>query len=338
MAQSYAKNQPAGFENHIKRVAIVGAGGQVGQYIVQELLKTGKHEVTAISRTGSKSSLPKGVKVAPVDYNDEKTLVEALKGQQFLFISVSLAAPQDTQDKLIRAAAQAGVPWVMPNGYGTDLLNAKLAEDNKTGKSTWPGPKAVEAHGVSSWVIMVSGFWYEYSLSAADWAWGFDLNNKSVTFYDDGNTRISTSTWQQCGRAAAALASLKVLPEDENDKSVTLSHWRNKPLYVSSFLVSQREMLDSVQRATGTTDKDWTITHESSKDRYERGLKAMFSGDKNGYKIQLYARTHYPNGDGDFQDKTANKLLGLPVEDFDEATQRGVDLWKSGYNAFARPQ
>lgn len=276
--------------------------------------------------------------MANVDYEDEQTLVDALKGQDFLFISVSLMAPQDTQDKLIRAAGKAGVPWIMPNGYGTDLLNEKLAEDNFTGKGTWAGPKAVEANGVSSWVIMCCQFWYEYSLSAADWAWGFDLPNKKVTFYDDGKTRINTSTWQQCGRAAAALVSLKVLPEDEHDKSVTLSQWRNQPLYIASFLVSQREMLDSVQRATGTTDKDWEISYEPSKDRYERGTKAMFSGDKNGFKVQLYARTHYPNGDGNIQDKLANDALGLPKEDFAEATKRGVELWKSGYNAFARQQ
>lgn len=301
-------------------------------------MKTGRHTVTAITRLGSKSTIPEGVKVANVDYDNETSLVNALKGQQFLFISVSLAAPQDTQDKLIKAAALAGVPWVMPNGYGTDLLNEKLAEENFTGKGTWAGPRAVEEKGVSSWVIMCCQFWYEYSLSAADWAWGFDFNNRKVTFYDDGNTRINTSTWQQCGRAAAALVSLKVLPEDENDRSVTLSQWRNKPLYIASFLVSQREMLDSVHRVMGTTDKDWEITFETSKDRYSRGTKAMFSGDKNGFKIQLYARTHYPNGDGVIQAKLANDALGLPKEDFDEATKRGVELWKSGYNAFARAQ
>jgi len=49
---------------------------------------------------------------------------------------------------------------------------------------------------------------------------------------------------------------LKELPDDESDTSLTLSRWMNKPLYISSFLISQRDMLDSVNRVMGTTEKD----------------------------------------------------------------------------------
>ena len=175
--------------------------------------------------------------------------------------------------------------------------------------------------------------WYEYSLTVAEWAYGFDYPNKKVTFYDDGKTPISTSTWLQCGRAAAALVSLKVLPEDENDKeSLTLSRWRNKPLYISSFNVSQRDMLDSVERATGTTDKDWKIEYEPSKERFERGKKAFAAGDRTGFGTAMY-----PDGDSHVpEDKLDNERLGLPKEDFDEATERAVGMWKSGYNPFGR--
>ena len=299
-------------------------------------MKTGKHTVTAISRNGSKSPLPKGINVASVDYNDEQSLIDALKGQQFLFISVAVIAPPDTQNKLIRAAGKAGVPWVMPNGYGSDPLNEKYIAENFSGKGLLAGIKAVEDIGVSSWIIMCCQHWYEYSLTVGDWAYGFDFDNKKVTFYDDGNTPITTTTWLQCGRAAAALVSLKVLPEDEDDKSVTLSRWRNRPLYVASFKVSQRDMLDSVERAMGTTDKDWEIDYEPSKDRWERGKKAMSPTDKTGFVTAMYARGHFPSGDTNVQDKLDNDILGLPQEDFDEATERAVAMWKSGYKAFGR--
>lgn len=67
MAQNakYAKDQQPGFTNRIERVAIVGAGGSVGKYIAQELLKTGKHTVTALTRTTSMTKLPEGLSRLP---------------------------------------------------------------------------------------------------------------------------------------------------------------------------------------------------------------------------------------------------------------------------------
>jgi tryptophan synthase beta chain len=73
------------------------------------------HILTAITRDGSKDKLPEGVKIAQVDYDDEATIFAALEGQQILIITLSVAAPQDTHSKLIKAAAKAGVPYVMPN-------------------------------------------------------------------------------------------------------------------------------------------------------------------------------------------------------------------------------
>jgi hypothetical protein len=299
-------------------------------------MQTGKHTLTAISRFGSKSPLPAGVKVANVDYNNEQSLVEALKGQQFLFISLAVTAPPDTQDILIRAAAKAGVPWIMPNGYGSDPANKTFIAENFTGVVLDSGIRAVEATRSSSWIIMSCQHWYEYSLTVGEATWGFDYANKKVTFFDDGKVPITTSTWLQCGRAAAALVSLKVLPDDENDTSVTLSRWRNAPLYIASFKLSQRDMLDSVQRVTGTTDKDWSITYEGSRERWEYGKKAMSEGDRSGFIRAMYARGSFPSGDTNVQDKLDNERLGLPKEELDEATGRAVGLWDEGYNAFKR--
>ncbi|PQK17146.1 hypothetical protein BB8028_0007g03450 [Beauveria bassiana] len=85
----YAKNQPAGFVDHISKVAIIGAGGNVGKHMTQALLQTGKGTVTALTRIGSKSVLPEGVIKDPVDDANEESLVGALKGQQFLIVSMA---------------------------------------------------------------------------------------------------------------------------------------------------------------------------------------------------------------------------------------------------------
>ncbi|KAH6608467.1 hypothetical protein Trco_001813 [Trichoderma cornu-damae] len=332
MSAKYAKDQPAGFANRIENVAIVGAGGQIGKHVAEELLKTGKHTVTAITRAGSTSRLPEGVRVVQVDYDDEKTLVDSLRGQQFLLISLAVTAPKDTQAKIIAAAAKAGVSWVMPNSYGSDFANKAFLTDIMSAASAEAGVGAVEKAGMS-WIYMSCGFWYEYSLSMGEGWYGFDFPNKKVTFYDDGKARINTSTWRQCGRAAAQLLSLKELPDDEEDQSPTISQWRNEVLYISSFLASQRDMLDSLNRVLDTTDDDWQISYEPTDARYKKGLEIFKNGSIVGLGVAMYSRAFYPNGDGNFEAKygLANKALGLPEESFDEATKLGVEMADEGF-------
>lgn len=56
--------------------------------------------------------------------------------------------------------------------------------------------KLIEEVGKSSYIGLSTGFWYEWSLAIAP-AYGFDFANRSITFFDDGRTKISTSTWPQ---------------------------------------------------------------------------------------------------------------------------------------------
>ncbi|KAK7227392.1 hypothetical protein V2G26_015395 [Clonostachys chloroleuca] len=336
-SKQYANTQPAGFTNRIERVAVVGASGTVGTGVVRELLKTGKHTVTAITRaSGGSANLPEGVKVAPVDYDDEASLIAALKGQQFLMISLPSSAIPTIQPKLIAAAGKAGVPYIMPNCYGPDFVNESLSKETLTGDMVRGGLADVEKTGTASWIALVCSFWYEFSLSFNANSYGFDIPNKKVTFFDDGSTAINTSTWDQCGRAVASLLSLKELPDDESDRSATVSDWKNRPLYISSFKVSQREMLDSIQRVQGTTDADWVIEHESSSERYKRGQELLKTGDYGGFVICLYTRVFYPNGDGDIEERygLANEVLGLPKEDLDEASARAIELAAKNANPY----
>lgn len=248
----------------------------------------------------------------------------ALQGQQFLIITMSVTAPRNTHSKLMQAAAKAGIPYVMPNCYGTDFTNESLSKAMLTGDEVRAGCAEIEATGVSSWIALACSLWYEYSLvSGPEW-FGFDFKEKKLTFYDNGDTKINVSRWEQCGRAVAALLSLKELPEDENDQSATVSSWRNKPLYISSFLLSQKDMLESWKRVTGEKDEDWTIDYEPTAERYKR--RAVF------------AWVFYPNGDGDYEHEhgLANTSLGLPKEDLDARTKVAKEMIERGYSYFAR--
>lgn len=131
-----------------------------------------------------------------------------------------------------------------------------------------------------------------------------------------------------CVRAVASVLSLKELPEHAEDASPTLSHSRNGPFYVSSFLISQRDMFESVKRVTKTTDADWTISHDSAEKRWKDGTAAVHQGDFGQFTKMLYSRMFLPTGDGDCQSRRGvdNDVLRLPGDDLDTWTAVAVRM------------
>ncbi|KAI4198269.1 MAG: hypothetical protein LQ346_002809 [Caloplaca aetnensis] len=341
MAQEYAATQPQGFKNYIENVAIVGlhsmftipqAAGYSGKYIVEELLRNGKQKVTAITREGGTSQMPAGIDVKKVNYDDHAALTEALRGQDALIITMGVRAPPEQQTKLIEAAAAAGVPWVLPNEFGNDNANESLRTDVMINAVKTQYREHIEKLGKSSWIGIACGFWYEFSLGGGPDTYGFDLKNRSLVLFDDGTQAISTSTLPQVGRGVANLLGLKILRDDENDKSPCLSDFKNKFAYIASFVVNQKEMLESVLRVTKTEEKDWKITHEPTKERYERGNEMFKAGSREGMRISMYTRNFYPDGSGNFAVTRGldNDKFGLPKEDLDEYTTLAIQWATDG--------
>ncbi|KAK9240597.1 hypothetical protein V1525DRAFT_416737 [Lipomyces kononenkoae] len=329
MAETYVGNQPQRFdENHIKNVAVVGAGGTVGKFITEALLKTGKHNVTAITRQDGSSILPAGVNVAKVNYDDQSSLVVALQGQEVLVITMGVTAPAGQQNKLIEAAATAGVPWILPNEFGGDPLNNEIGNDIFLGPAKAKYRDYIEQLGKSSWIGIACGFWYEFSLGGGPNRYGFDFNNRTITLMDNGTTKINTSTWSQCGRAVASLLSLKILRDSEDDTRPCLANFKNKCVYISSFTVGQKDMLDSVLRVTGTSITDWNVTHTTAQERFQSGQEDFRHGNLEGFVRLLYSRDFFPESNGNFEATKGlhNDILGLPDEDLDEFTKIGIQL------------
>jgi hypothetical protein len=163
--------------------------------------------------------------------------------------------------------------------------------------------------------------------------YGFDFDAKSVIFYDDGTTKIDTSTWKTCGAAVGNLLALPILPQDELDTSPTISNWKNTFLRVSTFQLTQKDIFASVLRVTGTREADWNITYQPAQKRFEEGKAMMQKGNMAGFGQLLYARAFYADGVGNFskRSKLDNEVLGLEREELDEATRFGIGLHESGY-------
>lgn len=334
---STTKTTTAADDNHIHKIAIVGATGQIGTPIVSALLasSSNKFTITALTRSSSSTPIPKGIVSVPISYDSHDSLVSALKGQDVLIITLSVRAPPDTQAKLITAAADAGVPFVFPNVWGCDPSDPIVAKDMIIGDAIRGATKSIEEKGVGKWIGVVTGFWYEYSVALGPWSFGFDWTKAKgerggeVTFMSGGETKMCTSTFEQVGRAMAALLSLPIRGEPGR----SLDSFANQWVYISSFRVSQRDMLDSILRVTGDQSNDWTIKHEDAQTRYEEGQAEMKNPESTpgerqlGFAKQLYSRFFYPGkGANDFEDKLSNDVLGLPKEDLDASTRRAVEM------------
>jgi hypothetical protein len=183
--------------------------------------------------------------------------------------------------------------------------------------------------------LCVDGFLVRVESSHSP-GFGFDIEKRSVTFIDDGETKITISTWPQVGRAVASLLSLKVSPDGPDDKSPSLESFKNRYLYIGSFTINQKDMLESLLRVTKTSINDWTVTKESHEERHAAGREAMNGGDRMGFAKAMYTRVFYPD-DGGNTEKTRgldNDVLGLPKEDLDEATKAAVKRSEEGKRGY----
>ncbi len=98
-------------------IAITGASGQLGQLVIEDLLKTvAAEQVVAIVRNPAKVSelAERGVQVRAASYEDKAALVQALTGiEKLLLISSSEVGQRAVQHRnVIEAAKEAGVKLI----------------------------------------------------------------------------------------------------------------------------------------------------------------------------------------------------------------------------------
>ncbi|WP_210450351.1 NAD(P)-dependent oxidoreductase [Pantoea ananatis] len=88
------------------KIALIGASGQAGSRILNELASRG-HTITAIARSPDKITLTRGVIPAAGDINDPQALAQLLAGHDVVVSAVHFSASDP--DKLIGAVKASGV-------------------------------------------------------------------------------------------------------------------------------------------------------------------------------------------------------------------------------------
>lgn len=276
------------------KIAVAGATGNLGPAIVKALLDA-NFQVVAFSRSGKSEGLPSSVKTVQVDYASVPSLVNALKSNGIDAI-VSNLPKHDDQPPLIDAAIEAGVKRFLPSDFGSNLSgNANVAK-----LPVFQGKVLVQDYlkkkqDQIDWTVIVNGVFFDWGLEK-----GFLVNKHGgpTTLFDDPNTKISTTTLADVGKAVAG-----VLKHPAETKNTTV--------YVQSTSISQNELLAIAKKVKPgmeitTENVDTEELLKSSLASLEKGEdvhNAMF----NFLKVSIFNK----NYGSDWNDKNDNALLGV---------------------------
>jgi uncharacterized protein YbjT (DUF2867 family) len=303
-----------------RKIAMVGATGTVGSPTLAALIETNIHTITAVTRSESTAEFPSGVHVKKGDYANHAFLVSALKDQDVLIMQLNMF-PQamDAQIALIEAAAEAGVRWVLPTEFGSDI-NSSLAQEFPMMSMKKKYRDLIEEKGMN-WVAIVNNPWFDWSLKQG--MWNVDIPGKKATLNNVGDAKFNTTTLGQVGRGVAALLSL---PDDK------LNGYRNSAVYLRSFLTSQREILDSAIRATGTKESDWEVKTQNPEVTIQAARDAVAAGNPMAFVGEFYTAHMQEGRGGNYEEKAAKDaaVLGLEKENLDEVIKRVVKELEAG--------
>ena len=295
-----------------RNIAMIGASGNIGRATLDRLLfhaeSNTKHNITAIVRPESTSEFPSTVNVKKISFDDTQALTEALTGQDVLVLQLGHTALKYNEN-LIRSAAKAGVKYVLPTEFGSDTtapLGQKLAmlQHKRVNRDL------IEELGMS-WIGISTNPWLDYCLNA-NGLLGINVKEREATLWDGGNTTMSFSVLKQAGQVTAEVLAL---PDSE------FARYKNGYFYTASIHTTERELLASVMRATGTTEADWTVKEGDIDEAIAKG-DALEEKDPFAAMFVKFAPLHWKSGyGGDLSAKVEDLTrFGLESQDLDAIT------------------
>ncbi|TVY63671.1 Isoflavone reductase-like protein PCBER [Fusarium oxysporum f. sp. cubense] len=223
-------------------IAVAGAAGDLGSAVFKSLIDSNKFNLTVLTRIGSKSTFPEGIKVIQVDYNSLDSLTSALQGQDAVVSTVgSLAIPSQTL--LIDAAVATGVKRFLPSEFGSNLsipsvrklplLRTKVDIEDKL--------VALANEGKISYTFVYSSAFLDWGLTHNLF---IDFDKAEATLWDGGNTEFSTTTLASIGQAVVGVLTH---PEETKDRAV----------YIHDTVLTQNKLLEIARELN--PGKKWTV-------------------------------------------------------------------------------
>lgn len=116
--------------SQIKNVVVVGATGNLGTVVTKALVEAKTFSITAVSRNPPSASFPSSpsLTIKTGDYTSPSFLSKIFAGQDAVVFTLHYSAIPDLEIRMIEAAAEAGVKWIFPVEFGSDLANKNIEE------------------------------------------------------------------------------------------------------------------------------------------------------------------------------------------------------------------
>ena len=288
----------------ITNVALAGASGSLGKPVLEHLLN-GNFTVTVLTREGSTSTFPAGVRVVKVDYTSEENLTAALRGQHAL-ISTLATEVVSSQDILIKAAIAARVYRIIPSEFGSDDFleaNRKLPvyfQKIAIQKVLEEGVKHTD--GEVTYTCVLNNIFLDWAI---DYGFLIDAKNKRVILYDGGETRYSTTPLH-----AVAKGVVGVLKHPQETA--------NRAVRIHGTVLTQKRVLELGKRALG--EDGWTVTESNTEDGLKEGLELFERepGNVMGWALKMLESAIFSSKHSPVFAEVDNKLLGVPDVDDEE--------------------
>ncbi|OJD29109.1 uncharacterized protein BKCO1_930001 [Diplodia corticola] len=293
----------------IKNVVLIGAGGNLGPYILKEFLAAPGLNVNVLSRPDSKSTFPADVTVLKSDYT-VPSLTSAFRSAHADVVVSLVGTPGfGAQQAFIDAAIAAGVRRFVPSEFGSDT-------SNKAVLSLVPflnGKREVvdylkSKEGAIEWTGVVTGPFFDWGLKVG--FLGFDVAGRKASVWDGGVARWGTTNVKDIGRALVGL----VTRGEAWEKSA------NRYVYVAGFVVTQKEVLAAFEKVTG---EKWSVEEVSVEARAKAAREGIEKGDFGKAADLLLAATFGKEELGTLPELW-NEVVGLPAKGDLELTVKEV--------------
>ncbi|KAJ2997655.1 hypothetical protein NUW58_g586 [Xylaria curta] len=232
-------------------VLLIGATGFIGSAVLEAFERDSGFNLTLLQRASSKSRLPSHLKVITIaDSYPMEELTAAFKGQDVVVNCMTTLSVGD-QFRMVDAAIAAGVQRYVPSEYGLNNMNPAAQSLN----SVFEEKGKVQAYlrakaeqGQIEWMSITCGIWLKWG-AAHDFA-GMHVQEQRFVFWDDGTGYFSCTTEEN---TVAGLVQALKIPEET----------KNTNVFLSDFAITQKQLLDAIERVQGVKYKTETVSSEN---------------------------------------------------------------------------
>ncbi|KAH8799531.1 isoflavone reductase family protein-like protein CipA [Flagelloscypha sp. PMI_526] len=291
----------------VKKVMLLGAGGNLGPAVLDAFLASKTFEVTVLTRPSSKSTFPPGVDVVKAEYTLPE-LQAAFTGQDVV-ISMVGGSAFTAQKIIVDAAIAAGVKRFFPSEFGALINDKAIAFAPVLQEKKNVVDYLISKESSISWTAIQTNAFFDWGLKVG-WL-GFDLAKRTAELLDGGITKFHATNVPTIAKAIVATLST----HEAYEKT------KNQYVRIASYEVSQRDILQAVERAT---EEKWVVTDTDTdllvKSAQEKLAAGAFEEVYNLIRAMAFGKI----GLGKLG-KLWNDELGLPKEDLDTVVKLVLD-------------